>query len=56
MNTRKIFVTIELDTDELLKTIRTKEWWQEMISNYYENLNTEVVQVQVNVSNSKKKK
>jgi hypothetical protein len=56
MKTRRVIVTLELTTDEHFKDLKSKDWWQEMVSNYTANLNTEIVQVQANVSEPKKKK
>mgnify|MGYP007132404120 FL=1 len=56
MKTRRVIITLELTTDEHFKDLKSKDWWQEMVSNYTCNLNTEIVQVQANVSEPKKKK
>lgn len=53
MKARKLFVTLELITDEHLKDLKSSDWWQKVLDDSTANLNTEVVQVQINVSKAK---
>ena len=50
MKPRKLFVTLELDTDEHLKDLKSSTWWQDVMDEALKNVNNQVIQVQVNVS------